>query len=204
MMDVLHQNLTVNRVRAAIGKGKLHLFQHCSLHISNIKKDFHPNHKCDSHRQFWFCKDTTQYGSLCGFFGIVLNLINNREWVIWVRFLPGLIRKAVDEPENLAETKLFGILTHNYAKTSLMNHRADNLFLPRLWAVSGSVVQDVEEEVRKELKIAMDCYHSIVWPMVSYHWNPFEKPSGIIVAKPKIILKPLGPMIGGAVISASN
>ena len=55
----------------------------------------------------------------------------------------------------------------------------------------------------------MDRYHSIVGPMVSYHWKPLknhrvqwlldnktiEKPLVPIVARPKTIAKPLVPMV---------
>ena len=55
----------------------------------------------------------------------------------------------------------------------------------------------------------MDRYHSIVGPMVSYHWKPLknhrvqwlldyktiEKPLVPMVARPKTIAKPLVPMV---------
>ena len=48
----------------------------------------------------------------------------------------------------------------------------------------------------------MDRYHSIVEPMVSYHWKtivsngcPTSKPSASMVAGPKTIAKPLVPMV---------
>ena len=61
----------------------------------------------------------------CGFFGIVLNLVDNREGVGWVGLRPAFVREFVDEPENLAGSNLVGILTHNYANRSLMIY--DNL-----------------------------------------------------------------------------
>ena len=55
----------------------------------------------------------------------------------------------------------------------------------------------------------MDCYHSIVGPMVSYHWKPLKnhwvqwlldyktikKPLVPMVARPKTIAKPLVPIV---------
>ena len=61
----------------------------------------------------------------CGFFCIVLNLVDNREWVGWVGLLPTLIGKPVDELENLAEF-YFNL------QFDFLHYEFENLLLPCL------------------------------------------------------------------------
>ena len=115
----------------------------------------------------------------CGFFCIVLNLVDNREWVGWVGLLPTLIGKPVDELENLAwqgrisfkitimqwihawweplsifwQLCKLGCISLKFKWLQFDFVHDENLLLPRLWAVSGSVVQHVEESGEKEVRI---------------------------------------------------
>ena len=82
----------------------------------------------------------------CGFFCIVLNLVDNREWVGWVGLLPTLIGKPVDELENLAwqgrislkcslTIMQFNLSGPYFIKIKIMQFdfvHDENLLLPRL------------------------------------------------------------------------
>ena len=148
-MDVLDQSLVVNRVRAAIGEGKLHLYQHNPKQNRDVIyiefcTDIIPYGLCEFFSNVNHKPDQPQRGDRkgqahtrshqdlltyiyvyvlkcgsCSFFSIVLNLVDNREGVSWVGLWPGLIGKPMDELENLTGSHFFIILIHNHAENSL-------------------------------------------------------------------------------------